>query len=287
MGAMSKLELPNPNEAIDLAYTFHSADDPTIAGTLDQELCRKEAKHFLARVAKSGTPEEAYLRSIGPIIHTYCRALTRSKQQLDRKIEAADTLLEAELARLTSGTISLKALTLGLRFLQPAIVVVGGLLAARVLGKVVPDSFSDATGTGLPTFLIVGVGLASWQVSTQRFNQIARSKAFLRHREEWLKASIAGEEYKLAHLMIVWDNLLGAWKQYTGQKFSRHVYYKTQMETNLINFNREYEKTRLKSQGILKRLVILVAESISAVTRKVMRLGQNRSVKRRNQIEAE
>src|SRR5258708_31265231 len=56
LGPEARIRLPNVDEAIDIGYAFHAANDPALAGTQSQRLAERITEQFLSLIAR---PENA------------------------------------------------------------------------------------------------------------------------------------------------------------------------------------------------------------------------------------
>src|SRR5215472_2251 len=63
----AKIRLPNVDEALNIGYAIHSADDPALRDKLTQENARLVANKFLALQCAPGSSDEAYLTSVRAI----------------------------------------------------------------------------------------------------------------------------------------------------------------------------------------------------------------------------
>src|SRR5215470_13250854 len=85
----AKVSLPNVDEALNIGYAIHSADDPALRDKLTQEDARLVAKKFLALEAEPGSPDEAYLNSVRAIVLSHARGISRRKERYIQDLKAA------------------------------------------------------------------------------------------------------------------------------------------------------------------------------------------------------
>ena len=85
----AKVRLPNVDEALNIGYAIHSADDPALRDKLTQEDARLVAKKFLALEAEPGSPDEAYLNSVRAIVLSHARGISRRKERYIQDLKAA------------------------------------------------------------------------------------------------------------------------------------------------------------------------------------------------------
>src|SRR6266446_124309 len=85
----AKIRLPNVDEALNIGYAVHSADDPALRDKLTQENARIVAKKFLALEAQPGSPDEAYLNSVRAIVLSQARGIARRKERYIQDLKAA------------------------------------------------------------------------------------------------------------------------------------------------------------------------------------------------------
>ena len=62
----SKIKLPNVDEALNIGYALHSADDPALKGRTAQQNARIVVEKFLALEVEPDTPEEAISPACAP-----------------------------------------------------------------------------------------------------------------------------------------------------------------------------------------------------------------------------
>jgi hypothetical protein len=85
----AKIRLPNVDEALNIGYAMHSADDPALAGKVAQQNARIVVKQFLALEAAPGTSEEGYLTCVRAIVHSQARGIARRKEHYIQDLKAA------------------------------------------------------------------------------------------------------------------------------------------------------------------------------------------------------
>src|SRR5262249_61939966 len=85
----AKIRLPNVDEALNIGYAIHSADDPALRDKLTQENARLVAKKFLALECAPGSSDEAYLTSVRAIVLSQARGIARRKERYIQDLKAA------------------------------------------------------------------------------------------------------------------------------------------------------------------------------------------------------
>jgi hypothetical protein len=55
LGREARIRLPNVDEAIDIGYAFHAANDPALADTQRQRLAKRISEQFLSLIARAET----------------------------------------------------------------------------------------------------------------------------------------------------------------------------------------------------------------------------------------
>ena len=78
----AKIRLPNVDEALNIGYAIHSADDPALRNKIAQQNAQIVVGKFLALETEPGSPEEAYLTCVRAIVHSQARGITRRKEQI-------------------------------------------------------------------------------------------------------------------------------------------------------------------------------------------------------------
>src|SRR5215467_11659395 len=84
-----KIRLPNVDEALNIGYAIHSADDPALRNKVAQQNARMVVEKFLALKAEPASPEEAYLTCVRAIVHSQARGITRRKEKYINDLKAA------------------------------------------------------------------------------------------------------------------------------------------------------------------------------------------------------
>jgi len=85
----AKIRLPNVDEALNIGYAIHSADDPALRNKIAQQNAQLVVKQFLALEAEAGSPEEAYLTCVRAIVHSQARGIARRKERYIQDLKAA------------------------------------------------------------------------------------------------------------------------------------------------------------------------------------------------------
>src|SRR5579864_4296653 len=86
----SRIKLPNVDEALNIGYALHSAEDAALKHRLAQHNAHLVVEKFLALKTEPDTPEEAYLSCVRAIVHSHARGITRRKEQYIRDLKAAE-----------------------------------------------------------------------------------------------------------------------------------------------------------------------------------------------------
>src|ERR1700731_284429 len=85
----AKIRLPNVDEALNIGYAIHSADDPALKNKVAQRNAQMVVEKFLALEADAGTAEEAYLNCVRAIVHSQARGIARRKERYIADLKAA------------------------------------------------------------------------------------------------------------------------------------------------------------------------------------------------------
>src|SRR5712692_3839547 len=85
----AKIRLPNVDEALNIGYAIHSADDPALKDRIAQQNAQIVVRKFLVLDGEPGSPEEAYLTCVRAIVHSQARGITRRKEQYCRDLRIA------------------------------------------------------------------------------------------------------------------------------------------------------------------------------------------------------
>src|SRR5262252_6896705 len=135
----AKIRLPNVDEALNIGYAVHSADDPALRDKLTQENARIVAKKFLALEAQPGSPEEAYLNSVRAIVLSQARGIARRKERYIQDLKAAQLRRRRQRNAIRQSRRSNDWLNSAWRLLGPLILGLTGYLSAHLLATFVPE----------------------------------------------------------------------------------------------------------------------------------------------------
>src|SRR5215468_10421385 len=146
----AKIRLPNVDEALNIGYAIHSADDPALRDKLTQENARLVAKKFLALEAQPGSADEAYLNCVRAIVLSQARGIARRKERYIQDLKAAQLRRRLQRNSIREARRSNDWLTSAWRLLGPLILGLTGYLFAQIIGVVVPEDVAAQTGTRVP-----------------------------------------------------------------------------------------------------------------------------------------
>lgn len=264
----AKVLLPNPNEALDLGYASHCADDPALAGTYTQQIAIKAIKDHLTIEAEPNSPESAYLACVRGIILSHARGLTRRKQSWIKELGFADQERKAQLDRINESRKSSSLVSAAWTVLNPLVLALSGYLAGKVIALVIPVTIAAQTGKNLPAilmglvFILIGRAITYWNFDQQR-NKIDQA-----YRSRCRHADLSYELGKRVEHKLYRERLCEAWEEYTGEKFPETASYEMVMAGDIA--------TR---QGLERQLQIYDRTSIWMLRRifKMLRRKKSRA----------
>ena len=229
----SKIKLPNVDEALNIGYAMHSADDPAIKNKVIQQNARAIVENFLALDAEPGTPEAAYLNCVRAIVHSQARGITRRKTQYTRDLKAAEYRRRQQRQRIRQSRRSTDWLNSAWRLVGPVILAVSGYLFAHVLGLLVPPEVASETGTKVPAVLMALVFVAIGRSLSFYLIDLQRNKIETEYNSRCYMAFVSYEIGKLKEYRQCRQQLCEAWLQYTGEEYPVTASYQMIMEGDI------------------------------------------------------
>jgi len=172
----AKIRLPNVDEALNIGYAIHSADDPALRDKLTQENARLVAKKFLALEAQPGSPDEAYLNSVRAIVLSQARGISRRKERYIQDLKAAQLRRRRQRNSIRQSRRSNDWLSSAWRLLGPLILGLSGYLSAHLLAVFVPEEVATQTGSRIPAILMGLVFVAIGRSVGYYLNEMQRNK---------------------------------------------------------------------------------------------------------------
>jgi hypothetical protein len=237
----SKIRLPNVDEALNIGYAIHSADDPALKSKIAQQNARIVVEKFLALDTEAGTPEEAYLTCVRSIVHSQSRGITRRKEQYSRDLKAAQLRRRRQRNSIRQSRRSNDWLNSAWRLLGPLILGLSGYLFAHLLAVFVPDDVATQTGSRIPAILMGLVFVAVGRSIGFYLDEMQRNKIEAEYNSRCYLAFLTYEIGKLKEFRQYRAQLCEAWQQYTGEHFPDTACYQMVMESD-IETRRQLER---------------------------------------------
>jgi len=269
----SKIKLPNVDEALNIGYALHSADDPALKGRTAQQNARIVVEKFLALEVEPDTPEEAYLTGVRAIVHSQARGITRRKEQYRRDLRAAEQRRRRQRQRLRESRRSGDWLNSAWRLLGPLILGLSGYLFAHVIGAFVPEDVASQTGTKVPSILMGLVFVAIGRSVSFYLSDLQRNRIETEYNSRCYLAFLTYEIGKLTEYRQYRKQLCEAWLQYAGEEFPVTASYAMVMESD-IETRRQLERhLQIYNSGYLR-----LARKAMRIVRGKQRDGRERLV---------
>ena len=237
----AKVRLPNVDEALNIGYAIHSADDPALRDKLTQEDARLVAKKFLALEAEPGSPDEAYLNSVRAIVLSHARGISRRKERYIQDLKAAQLRRRRQRNSIRQSRRSNDWLSSAWRLLGPLILGLSGYLSAHLLAVFVPDEVATQTGSRIPAILMGLVFVAIGRSVGYYLNEMQRNKIEAEYNSRCYLAFLTYEIGKLKEFRQYRKQLCEAWQQYTGEEYPITASYQMVMESD-IETRRQLER---------------------------------------------
>lgn len=255
LSAEAKIRLPNVDEALNIGYAMHSADDPALKDKLAQQNARIVVQKFLALEAQPGTPEEGYLNCVRAIVHSQARGIARRKERYIQDLKAAQLQRRRRRNAIREARRSSDWLNSAWRLLGPLILGLAGYLSAHIIGLFVPEDVSAQTGSGIPSILMGLVFVAIGRSCGFYMGEMQRNKIEAEYNSRCYLAFLTYEIGKLKEFRQYRKQLCEAWLEYTGEEYPVTASYQMVMESD-IETRRQLERhLRVYETGYIRLLM--------------------------------
>ena len=254
----AKVRLPNVDEALNIGYAIHSADDPALRDKLTQEDARLVAKKFLALEAEPGSPDEAYLNCVRAIVLSHARGISRRKERYIQDLKAAQLRRRRQRNSIRQSRRSNDWLNSAWRLLGPLILGLSGYLSAHLLSVFVPEEVATQTGSKIPAILMGLVFVAIGRSIGFYLNEMQRNKIESEYNSRCYLAFLTYEIGKLKEFRQYRKQLCEAWLQYTGEEYPITASYCMVMESD-IETRRQLERhLQVYDTGYIRLLIRMI-----------------------------
>ena len=237
----AKIRLPNVDEALNIGYAIHSADDPALRNKIAQQNAQIVVERFLSLEAETGSPEEAYLTCVRAIVHSQARGITRRKEQYIQDLKAAQLRRRRQRNSIRQSRRSNDLLNSAWRLLGPVILGLSGYLFAQLFAVFVPEEVATQTGSRIPAILMGLVFVAVGRSIGFYVNEMRRNKIESEYNSRCYLAFLTYEIGKLKEFRQYRGQLCEAWLQYTGEEYPITASYQMVMESD-IETRRQLER---------------------------------------------
>lgn len=241
LSAEAKVALPNVDEALNIGYAMHSADDPALTDKLAQKNARIVVARFIALEAGPGTPEEGYLNCVRAIVHSQARGIARRKERYVHDLKAAQLQRRRKRASIREARRSSDWLNSAWRLLGPVILIIAGYLSAHLIGLFVPEEVATQTGSRMPSILMGLVFVAVGRSVGFYLSEMQRNKIEAEYNSRCYLAFLTYELGKLKEFRQYRTQLCEAWLAYTGEDYPVTASYQMVMESD-IETRRQLER---------------------------------------------
>ena len=229
----AKIRLPNVDEALNIGYAIHSADDPALRNKIAQQNAQLVVKQFLALEAEAGSPEEAYLTCVRAIVHSQARGIARRKERYIQDLKAAQLKRRRQRNSIRQSRRSNDWLNSAWRLLGPLILGLTGYLFAQIISVVVPEDVAAQTGSRVPAILMGLVFVAIGRSVGFYVNEMQRNRIESEYNSRCYLAFLTYERGKLEEFCQYRKQLCEAWLQYTGEEYPITASYQMVMESDI------------------------------------------------------
>ena len=237
----AKIRLPNVDEALNVGYAIHSADDPALRNKIAQQNAQIVVERFLSLEAETGSPEEAYLACVRAIVHSQARGITRRKERYIQDLKAAQLRRRRQRNSIRQRRRSNDLLNSAWRLLGPVILGLSGYLFAQLFAVFVPEEVATQTGSRIPAILMGLVFVAIGRSIGFYVNEMRRNKIESEYNSRCYLAFLTYEIGKLKEFRQYRGQLCEAWLQYAGEEYPITASYQMVMESD-IETRRQLER---------------------------------------------
>lgn len=258
LSAEAKITLPNVDEALNIGYAIHSADDPALRGKLSQEHARLVVRQFLALKASPGSPEDGYLNCVRAIVLAQGRGISRRKERYINDLRAAQLQRRRKRNAIREARRGSDWLNSAWRLLGPLILGLAGFVSAHVIGAFVPRDVAAETGSRVPAILLGLVFVAMGRSVGFYMMEMQRNRIEAEYNSRCYMAYLSYEIGKLKEFTQYRKQLCEAWLEYTGEEFPITASYQMVMESD-IETRRQLERhLQVYETGYVRLLMRLV-----------------------------
>src|SRR5215467_5994189 len=253
-----KIRLPNVDEALNIGYAIHSADDPVLRNKIAQQNAQIVVTQFLTLEAEAGSPEEAYLTCVRAIVHSQARGIARRKERYIQDLRAAQLKRRRQRNSIRQSRRSNDWLNSAWRLLGPLILGLSGYLSAHLLSVFVPEEVATQTGSKIPAILMGLVFVAIGRSVGFYLNEMQRNKIESEYNSRCYLAFLTYEIGKLKEFRQYRKQLCEAWLQYTAEEYPITASYQMVMEGD-IETRRQLERhLRVYDTGYIRLLMRMI-----------------------------
>lgn len=251
----AKIRLPNVDEALNIGYAMHSADDPALQGKVAQQNARIVVQKFLALDAEAGTSEDGYLNCVRAIVHSQARGIARRKERYVQDLKTAQFQRRRQRNAIREARRSSDWLNSAWRLLGPLILGLAGYLFANILRMFLPEEVSAQTGSKIPAILMGLVFVAVGRSCGFYMGEMQRNKIEAEYNSRCYLAFLTYEIGKLKEFRQYRKQLCEAWLEYTGEDYPVTASYQMVMESD-IETRRQLERhLRVYETGYIRLLM--------------------------------
>jgi hypothetical protein len=251
----AKIRLPNVDEALNIGYAMHSADDPALQGKVAQQNARIVVQKFLALDAEPGSSEDGYLNCVRAIVHSQARGIARRKERYVQDLKTAQFQRRRQRNAIREAKRSSDWLNSAWRLLGPLILWLAGYLFANILRMFLPEEVSAQTGTKVPAILMGLVFIFVGRSAGFYMGEMQRNKIEAEYNSRCYLAFLTYEIGKLKEFRQYRKQLCEAWLEYTGEDYPVTASYQMVMESD-IETRRQLERhLRVYDTGYIRLLM--------------------------------
>jgi hypothetical protein len=263
LGPEAQIRLPNVDEAIDIGYAFHAANDPALAGTQSQKLAERITEQFLSLAAQpENAAEVPYLACVQGIALSYGRGISRLKNEFSKRIERAKEERKRRENQLRGSGVSSGAMAALWKLVGAFILGAIGYLFARVVGShVVSTNVAMQTGTQLPSIIVGGTAAFFGRYISVWWNNRLRDSIAREYDAECYGAFLDYERGKLRAYKQSRTRLCEAWREYTGEAYPDTASYQMVIEGD-IETRKSLERNLLASNMSDARRILRLFRTI-------------------------
>lgn len=216
-----RFEWLNPTRVLNWGYAMYVASEPKYRRTTQRQealLVLEDYKQLRDENLCLTARERVFISGVRETAISYANGIPRKNLTLKREMEAAErerSQYEERSKESENRSIPMRAIV---RYVPPSVFAGLGVLAARIIGVVLPEEVTTATGKTLPQ-VIAAIGLAViWMYAVKWWTERAEARIDNHYNSRVLKAIELHELGRDNEIAKYTADAVALWVAYTGKQ---------------------------------------------------------------------